>query len=342
MEAARMSGAARGRRGQGVFAMLAFGGAALLAVAFAGQSRVPAQVRVGQVSQVKLTDDDGSQGLFSAGALAPGRSVTRCLRVDYAGPTGAGPVRLYAGDLSGTLLPHLTTRVLVGTGGGFASCTGFIGSVMYNGTLSGLGGGTASAPGVTTGWQPDPGANRTFQITVTVDNTAGQGQSATGTFQWVFLDDVPAPTPTTPAPAVVATPTPTPSAPPAAAPTTTSPAHVAPHPTTPGSPRAQPKKKRTGLASIVPSLPSAQQVAQSVKKLIGDSVVVGTRVVKHGGFPIGWVVALVFFLVVQNRIDSRDPKLALAPVWRESDVAFADVARPGTADPETPEEGGER
>jgi hypothetical protein len=336
-----MSGAVRGGRGHGVLAMLAFGAVALLSIALAGQCRAPAQVRVAKITSVQLTDDDGEHALFNSHDLAPGRSAVRCLRVDYAGPAGAGPVRLLASDVHGSLVPHLTVRVAVGTGGGFAGCDGFSGAVLYAGTISGLAGGTPAAPGVPTGWEPEPGSGRTFQLTVSVDSGAGQGQSATGTFQWVFLDDVPEPS----APPKAGGNSPDPPHP-AAAPAT-KPAHVVPPATPPATPRAAPRtgtkhsgKKRSGLAAVVSS---AQQVAERAKRLIGDSVVVGTRVVKHGGFPIGWLVVLGFFLIVQNRIDRRDPKLALAPVWREPDLAFPDTAfhDSGTA-PDAPEEGGAR
>ena len=55
---------------------------------------------------------------------------------------------------------------------------------------------------------------------------------------------------------------------------------------------------------------------------------IGSRVVRHGGFPLGWLAVVGVFLLIQNRIDRRDPKLALAPVWSEPDVAFADNDTP--------------
>jgi hypothetical protein len=40
-------------------------------------------------------------------------------------------------------------------------------------------------------------------------------------------------------------------------------------------------------------------------------------------FPTGLLVIVVAFLMIQDRIDRRDPKLALAPVYAEPDLAFA-------------------
>ena len=46
------------------------------------------------------------------------------------------------------------------------------------------------------------------------------------------------------------------------------------------------------------------------------------------------LVFVVFFLMVQDRIDRRDPKLALAPIYAEPDMGFGDV-------PIGPTEGGQ-
>ena len=39
-------------------------------------------------------------------------------------------------------------------------------------------------------------------------------------------------------------------------------------------------------------------------------------------FPIALLLIVVAFLAVQNRIDSNDPKLALAPVFADPDIDF--------------------
>ena len=160
--------------------MLGFGATALLALSVAGQSS-HAQVPVAKIASVRLTDDDGNRALFNGRDLGPGRTVTRCLRVDYPGSSAGGPVRLVATDVTGTLAGHLTVRVAVGTGGGFAGCTGFSGAVFYSGPLAGLAGGTADTPGIATGWAPDPATSRTFQMTVSVDPAAAQGEAASAT-----------------------------------------------------------------------------------------------------------------------------------------------------------------
>ena len=48
----------------------------------------------------------------------------------------------------------------------------------------------------------------------------------------------------------------------------------------------------------------------------------GRSTAGHTGFPLGVLFLLALFLLVQDRIDRRDPKLALAPVYPDPDVAF--------------------
>lgn len=273
--------------------MLAFGAAALVAVALAGRPGTPAQVHVALVDSVALTDDDGGTALFGNAQLGAGRSVSRCLRVGYTGAGAPGPVRLVATDLSGRLLPHLSVHVAVGTGGGFAGCAGFTGTaVLYDGPLTGLAGGTATEPGVPTGWDPAPDDARTFQVTVTVDGTATSGQTAGGTFAWVLLTGVPAKvSPSGPA------------APPA---------------------RAEPARPTRAGAPVL----SPRWFGEQAQQLFHGALVVAARIARRGELPVGWVVALVVFLAVQNRIDGLDPKLALAPVWREPDVDFPETPTP--------------
>jgi hypothetical protein len=43
---------------------------------------------------------------------------------------------------------------------------------------------------------------------------------------------------------------------------------------------------------------------------------------KRAAFPLVLVALLLLFLALQNRLDSRDPKLAHAPVHRTPDLAF--------------------
>ena len=43
----------------------------------------------------------------------------------------------------------------------------------------------------------------------------------------------------------------------------------------------------------------------------------------RSAFPIALLLLVALFLAVQNRIDRRDPKLALAPVGVEPDLEFS-------------------
>ena len=94
------------RAPRGAFAMLVFGSLSLVLIALAAPDE-PVPVPAAQLASVALTDDDGDQALFTDTELAPGRPVTRCLEVRYAGPAGPGDVHLVADDVTGTLADAL-------------------------------------------------------------------------------------------------------------------------------------------------------------------------------------------------------------------------------------------
>jgi hypothetical protein len=48
----------------------------------------------------------------------------------------------------------------------------------------------------------------------------------------------------------------------------------------------------------------------------------GQNTVTRTGFPIGVLLLLGMFLLLQGRIDRSDPKLALAPEYPETDLPF--------------------
>jgi hypothetical protein len=54
---------------------------------------------------------------------------------------------------------------------------------------------------------------------------------------------------------------------------------------------------------------------------VGEVAVVAAR---ESSFPGSLLVVIALFLIVQDRIDRRDPKLALAPTHRESALGFSD------------------
>ena len=59
-----------------------------------------------------------------------------------------------------------------------------------------------------------------------------------------------------------------------------------------------------------------------LKKILQQIAHVAAEVGKRSAFPSGLLVLVVIFLTLQNRIDRRDPKLALAPVHPTPDLPF--------------------
>jgi hypothetical protein len=143
---------------------------------------------------VALTDDDAGSALFTATALKPGSTGTKCIAVTSTGSL-ASTVKLYGVGSATTnaLSSSIALTVTQGTGGNFGSCTGFTalaaGSAVYSGTLAAFGtAATNYATGLGT-WAPTGTGpeTRVYRITYTVDAAAPnttQNGTATVAFTW--------------------------------------------------------------------------------------------------------------------------------------------------------------
>jgi Camelysin metallo-endopeptidase len=77
---------------------------------------------------VTLTDDDSATVLFNVSNMAPGDSVTNCIRVTYSGSIAdPAAVKLYSAGFtdSSDLANWLNVTIEEGDGGVFGDCTGF-------------------------------------------------------------------------------------------------------------------------------------------------------------------------------------------------------------------------
>ncbi|HET9519103.1 MAG TPA: hypothetical protein VFO77_15380 [Actinoplanes sp.] len=331
--------------------MFVVAGIALLIIFSYAPGGTPATVPASAVlASVGLVDDDAQQGLFDVSGLVPGRATTRCISVQYGGPAPAGTVYFAAADVTGGLAGNLRLRVEQGTGGGFNSCNGFSGSVIYDGTLAGLVDPDPANPRTSTGWSPAATDARTYRLTATMnDSAAAQNQHSTATFQW-FLVGTPEPTQTaTPSPTAEPVPTETvgtvtdPTQQPEPAVSATSSSSAAPAPAASATPSvsAAPSVSATVVPSDEPVL-EVSEVAEetgpvaAVRRALADLgrklaevgrdlSKVAKSSVTHSYLPTTGIAVLIAFLAVQNRIDRMDPKLALAPtqdphlVFREPD-----------------------
>jgi len=346
------------RTPSGVFAMLTFASVGLVLIFLAAPGK-PATSRVAQIAAIPLTDDDGDQALFAAAELAPGHPKSRCLQVRYNGAAFPGDVELLAEDVSGALASRLEVTVERGTGGDFASCVGFSGSVVYDGLLADLAAGPADV-GVPTGWVPAAVDTRTYRITVDVLSGTAAGQTSTATFRWLVVPG-PTPAPSSPAPSSPAPSSPAPSSPapssPAPEPSSATPQPTSPAPKqTPPAPKPTVSKPAESLAPPVPpaspssSPPAGSQahgptgtgttppgshprrksgsngILGALPPVIGRTIEVTTelaaRTTRHSGVLLASIAAVILFMLAQNNIDKRDPKLALAPVTGEPYLEF--------------------
>jgi hypothetical protein len=129
---------------------------------------------------VALRDDDAGSARFQVEDMLPGQTDTRCLQltVDASVP---GTVKGYAVNPVTSpqgLENHIDVTVDAGTGGGFASCAGFVseGTVIPTMSLATLATFNTYASGAG-GWNITPGVQtRTYRITWTF-NTTGLTQS---------------------------------------------------------------------------------------------------------------------------------------------------------------------
>jgi hypothetical protein len=140
---------------------------------------------------VTIGDDDTSQALFTASALVPGSTGSKCIKVTYSGNVTSA-VRLYVASSSGSLASYLDLVVEEGSGvgnvGDFASCGSFSGTTVYSGTLATMASTkTAFGSGVGSFAPTAAGQFRVYKFTYTLSAStpdSQQSQSASATFQW--------------------------------------------------------------------------------------------------------------------------------------------------------------
>ncbi len=140
---------------------------------------------------VALADDDSNTAMFTATNLKPGSTASKCIAVTSSGSLPA-TVKLYGTSYSTTLnlAGNLTLQVEEGTGGSFATCTGFTpSSTLFTGTLTSFGTTkTSFATGVSS-WAPTGAASesRTYRVTYTLGAStpdSAQGGTAAMGFTW--------------------------------------------------------------------------------------------------------------------------------------------------------------
>lgn len=338
-------------------ALAAVGGVGMLAVVMGpvegsadGRAR-PAVLEAVKGAGASL-ESDASGPLFEAAALVPGAPVARCLEVTWR-ELDHHQLGLTA-EVDGALASYLDVVVEVGAGGGYDSCVEFAGDVAYTGTLAELGT-VASGPAVQvpllTLAEPDGAA--VVRMTVEVrDVDRAQGLTATADLQigtTVLTGDPGAGTdpstgPPPPGPSQpVGTPpevegsrptasrptAPPPSGPPASAPSAPADAgrgsgEVAGSPpatSAPGPSLVIPLTRAAGEEE--PAAPGPFDWLRELLAAAADLLRRSTHPVAEGLWWASWSLPLLLlFLLVQNRIDSRDPKLAEAPAHHTPLLAF--------------------
>jgi len=230
----------------------------------------------------------GITPLFRVSGLSPGAGRQACVDVQVRN-AGRTPRVYFAGqDVRGSLAPALELEVDAGPADG-TGCRRFAGPAVFRGTLASLAADPTGRP--VTGWQPDQDGTWRFRITVTAGAHAPYGASASVGFAWRL---------------------------------TSAGAATAPLPPrrTGGTARtATPPPGRERVPHVVLGHPGPGKPTPFARLLR-----VLTALVRHPVYPATLLLLAALFVAVQDRLDRRDPKLALAPV-RNDDLHFP--AEPG-------------
>jgi len=297
------------------------GGLAL--VSLHGVGAGPDHAVTASASDVSLSDDDSGAAMFNVSGMAPGDEATRCVRVKYSG-AGSPAVSLFGSTTGSGLDQHLRMTIDAGRGGGFDSCDGFQGAPIYEGTLADFARDHASLEqGLPTqvGTTDEHARSFRFHLELQGGNEA-QGQTTTASFIWETNE---ASAPATPEPA------PADSPPPAAPGHTPKSATPESAPPAAAKPKAHPRHHaaRDAPIDITPTHPHASSPGHDKSALGRALKALGTAakvVAPRGAGPLLLFLLVLAFLGIQDRIDRRDPKLALAPL---SDEPYLSFGNPG-------------
>ena len=302
--------------------LFALGLTNLIAVALA-----PAATAADQTPPFAIVISD-DQALFRLDGLAPGPIGQRCLALSVR--NGRAAAAILSADVAGTgLADYLTVTIESGQTSDPATCAGFVGSTVFEGTLAEL----HAQHGTPDAGVPIPMVDGTtgavrFTLALLDDNRA-QGATATATLRFDAEDDSDvlgrdvqpttiAPTTTTTATAATTTTVTTATT---RVPTSAARGGPAPKPTSPAATTAVPTAgprieiRDTAAQADHGFWPSAGTLVAATAKSVELTA-------KASTVPAVFVAAALLFLAVQGRIDRNDPKLRKAPMRPEPELVF--------------------
>ena len=254
----------------------------------------PVQIQIRSPHGAPVLVNDAGAPMFMELNMRPGGSATNCVTVSNTGPQRAD-VRFYATSGDQGLAKYVTFVVEAGSGGSFRNCGAFNGTTIFRGPLAEMASEhTNFTTGIGTPAAILVGYSTTFRFTATLTGTPPQGARATASFLWE---------------ARAASPTPS-------------------ELVGQGNPLAG-ASAGDGVGLVAPSGRAGEggrSISQLVIHIVGE-------VAKRGWIWLLLLIAVALFLFIQDRIDRRDPKLAHARVYPDSDLPFE--SRVASADSET-------
>ena len=259
----------------------------------------------------KLTDDDGGAPLFNAPALHPGEQVSSCIEIKYSGTQDA-PVKL-----AGRVRASWTSTWTSTSRGTVAAITIATGSPAPRSSLTGtlaefLRTGDSAESAIPAWTASDGEPARTFRhLGRAARCPQAEGQTASVDFEWSAPGQEEPVKPSNPSdPSNPATPPVAGTAPKTKSPTVTGTSPGDSHtPHVSGSHDSGPAGSGGG--------PAARRRQESSSDSVKD-IAVGAG--KRVAFPSLLALLGFLFILLQNRLDRRDPKLAMAPLNKDSDL----------------------
>ncbi|MBX6371950.1 MAG: hypothetical protein IRZ02_06815 [Acidothermus sp.] len=254
--------------------------------------------------------------------LSPGTTAHNCVRLSYQDLTGTGTLGMTV-SATGGLAPYLLVEVAAGDGGGYGDCSGFSGTTVYSGTLADLAAQHADlSHQVVLAETSGSAGSLTVSIAVRLaDDNGAQGKSASAMFSFALTAPDNAAVTPSPSPSSAAIPTPSPSS--GEVRTSTPPSQPPTTPVVP--PRQTVEVPLTGNTSHPSGFSAWLGRLGAVAGRIVRAVAPAAAPTVKG---ISWTVLVtpipLLFLLLQHRIDRRDPKLAEAPVYRDQTLPFDD------------------
>jgi hypothetical protein len=302
---------------------------------------LPVTSRAWAADQLVITSDNSGGPLVSGFNLAPGGMPPNCLAISHTGAVAGDELRFFLTADRSSLANYIDVTIEQGHGGRYGNCSGFSGAVVYQGTLAALGlsHGTQLTALLIAPLAPGAGTSSVRLTFAVHDDNRAQGGSTTSDFTWIAGSGFPAGGGTGGGGTGGGTGGGgTPGGGPIDLGTTGGTTHLkvgstlkVPFVGPPAPAATKPAKPAKGIQSApsgsghVGGTSRGKSAFLSALQTLWDALKLLSKPVAEGAaLGLGTLPFIILFLLIQDRIDRGDPKLAKAPSYAEPDLGFGD------------------